>query len=69
MFEYLYENLFHNNNNPFVITIQTICMLTGIIFFCNLIINYWAKGYVFFQKCFRKLSRAEYQNKLVANQQ
>ncbi len=26
-------------------------------------------GYVFFQKCFRKLSRAQYQNKLVANQQ
>ncbi len=26
-------------------------------------------GYVFFQKRFRKLSRAEYQNKLVANQQ
>ncbi len=26
-------------------------------------------GYVIFQKRFRKLSRAEYQNKLVANQQ
>ncbi len=26
-------------------------------------------GYEFFQKCFRKLSRAEYQNKLAANQQ
>ncbi len=26
-------------------------------------------GYVYFQKRFRKLSRAQYQNKLVANQQ
>ncbi len=30
---------------------------------------YLKVGYVFFQKRFRKLSRAQYQNKLVANQQ